>query len=119
MEEFTQLTKEDVKDIINNFPIEPRYNKMIVTLNMFEEGGVVFHDEGVSETQYVIAKGSRVDYDAGDKVFIDLRRLAKKIPSETDSTQLTTVLDIHPIEVDGITFAWLDDSYILGKDNRK
>lgn len=118
MEDFTQLTAEDIKDIIKDFPIKPRYNKMIVSLNMFEEGGVVFQDEGVSETQYVIAKGSRVDYEPGTKVILDMQRLTKRIPSEVDATQMVTVLNIHPVEVNDITFAWIDESFILGEDNR-
>lgn len=118
MEEYTQLTMEDVQEIIQDFPIEPRYNKMIVTLNMHEEGGVVYHDDGVGETQYVIAAGSRADYNPGDKIILDLKKLVRRVPSETDTTQLLSVLDIHPVVVNDVTFAWIDESAVLGKDNR-
>lgn len=118
MEEFTQLSAEDVKKIIKDFPVKPRYNKLIVTVNMYEEGGVVFHDEGVSETQYIVARGSRAEYEAGTKIILDLKRMVKYKADETDSTQKIPYLDFHPVEVDGVTFAWLDESYILGEDLR-
>lgn len=118
MEENTQLSQEEVNEIIKDFPIEPRYNKVIVTLNIYEEDGLVLEEEGISEVQYIVATGSRSEYSPGDKVLLDLRKLMVKVPSPTDSTQVIQQIEVDPINVDDRVYAFVDESCIKAKDNR-
>lgn len=110
MEERIQLYKEDVLKIAETFNLKPRGNRVIVTTNIREEDGVILYDDGFDEFQYVVAVSDRVkDIKVGDKICLDLRKMLKVVPSEEDTTQTTTVIDVDVAEFEDNAFAYIDD----------
>jgi hypothetical protein len=119
MEEIKHMTQEDVNAIVKNFPLQPTFNRVLITLNTdVEEDGLIISTAGLSETQYVVAKGPNCQFLAGSKVLIDLDKLSVKRPSDTDQAQMTTQIKIDPVQVDGVTYTFIEDRYIKAVDNR-
>ena len=114
------LSQDDVLDIIKDFPIEPRRTSVIVTLNMHEiESELMLTDNALSEVQYVVAVGEFVkDLKPGQKVILNLEKMMVKEPSPNDITKMVTRVKIDPLEIDGRTFAFIEDMHIKAKDNR-
>ena len=120
MEEVKHMTQEDVNQVIEGFPVVPTFNKVLITLNTdVEEDGLVISNTGLSEIQYIVAKGVSCTFEVGQKVIIDLDKLSVRVPSDTDQTQITTQIKIDPIEVDGVIYTLIEDRYIKALDNRK
>ena len=119
MEEVKHMTQEDVNQVIEGFPVVPTFNKVLITLNTdVEEDGLIISNTGLSETQYIVAKGVSCTFEVGQKVIIDLDKLSVRVPSDTDQTQITTQIKIDPIEVNGVIYTLIEDRYIKALDNR-
>ncbi len=119
MEEIKHMTQEDVNEVIEGFPLIPTFNKILITLNTdTEEDGLIISNTGLSETQYIVAKGTGCNFPVGQKVIVDLEKLAVRKPSDTDQSQVTVQLKVDPIEVDGVMYTLIEDRYIKALDNR-
>jgi len=119
MEEIKRMTQEDVNQVIEGFPVVPTFNKVLITLNTdVEEDGLIISNTGLSETQYIVAKGANCTFEVGQKVIIDLDKLSVKVPSDTDQTQMTVQIKIDPIQVDEVMYTLIEDRYIKALDNR-
>lgn len=115
------ITASDVEQLLEvQFPIEPLYNKIIITLNRDEDiDGVVLNDAGLSESQYVIAVGTHTKLKPGEKVLLDLKKMSVKGPSADDNVyDGTSQIELDPIEVDGVVYAFVEDRMIKAKDYR-
>lgn len=115
------VSKEEVKNLIANFPIKPRFNKVIITLNSInEEGRVKTSNNVLSDVQYVIAKGNMVlDINEGDQVIIDLEKLTKPVRLDVNNNVETVYeANIDAIEVNGNTYAFIEDRIIKAIDER-
>lgn len=122
MEKIKNLSREDIKDIIKDFPIEPLYNKLIITVNTVEnQSEVVTSNTEFSEIQYVVARGTsnHESIIKGCKVILDIERLSVRVPSKMDQTKLQTQIKIDPIEVDGVIYGIIDDRCVKAIDKRK
>lgn len=117
------LTKNEVEKIIKDFPVQPLRNRVVITVNKeIKLGGLDLEDNILSETQYIIA-GEIIFRDMkvspGEKVLIDLKRLSKPVRVEIDNTyQTIDKIEIDPIEVEGMVYAIIDDTYVKAIDNR-
>lgn len=116
------LSKEDVLELIEDFPIKPMFNKVLITLNTLDGDGIIVVDNNMlSDTQFVIAKGGMVNsVNEGDRIIIDVKKLTKPVSFERNN-QVETVYetDIDAIEIDGVAFAFIEDRVIKAIDNRK
>lgn len=116
------VSKEDVLELVKDFPLVPRYSQVIITLNNLQEDGqLVYSNNVLSDVQYVVAKGSMVnDLQVGDKVLINLEKM--KVPVKVDTgVSVDTVMQVavDTVEVEDNTFAFIDDRLIKSIDNRK
>lgn len=111
------LSQTEVLALVNSFPEEPLFNKVIITVNTESpDGGLVLSDNVLSDIQYIVAKGSSVhNLGLGQKVRIDLEKLLVKVPSDTNSYEYTTQIKVDVIDVDGIVYALLEDRFIKSK----
>ena len=123
MEERVNLTQDDVLDVIREFPLEPIFNRVYITLNRLEEDGdLVLSDNVLDESQYVIA--GKVEWkdkviSPGQKVLIDIEKMMVPVRQEsTDVYQKVMQVKIEPIEIDGVPYALIEDRYIKAIDNR-
>lgn len=118
----SNLTKEDVLEIIKDFKIEPIFNKVIITLNSESDLGLNLSEVSLSEEQYVIAGSctyNNVVIKPGDKILLDLKALQKPVKVETTNAYETVFqIEIDPIYSDGKMFAIINDRMIKAKDNR-
>jgi len=106
----------------SKFPIEPLFNKVIITLNNLEEDGeLVLSNNVLSDIQYIIAKGPAVNQvNIGDKVIIDIEKLMVPVKIEsTDAYSVQKQVKIDPIEVNGIVYAIVEDRVIKAIDRRE
>jgi|SRR5690606_25005516 len=113
MEEVKNLTQDDVLEIIKDFPLKPKRNRLIITVNSekVEEDEVDLGTNTFCESQYVIAVGDFIqNIEAGQKVLLDLKAMMSK--------EVMGQIEIDPIEVDGKMFAFIYDSVIKADDNR-
>ena len=120
MDEVKNLTYEEVMEIIKDFPVKPRRNRAIITVNAMEsEDGIMLSNGGFSETQYVIAKGDNItDLTPGDKVLIDIEKMMVFNEAQDNSHEKVGMIKINPIEVDGHIFALISEGVIIAVDGR-
>lgn len=112
------LTKEQVLEIIDDFPVKPRANRVIITVNTFEEEGGLDMGMGMDEQQYVIAAGPTVrDLNPGDKVLLDLQKMMKMVEVE-GSLERVPRIEIRPVKAYDRFFAMIYDNYIEAVDER-
>ena len=115
------LSKEDVLELIKDFPIKPMFNKVLITLNTLDGDGIIVVDNNMlSDTQFVVAKGSMVNsINEGDRVIIDVKKLTRPVTFESNN-QVETVYeaDIDAIEIGGVAFAFIEDRVVKAIDNR-
>jgi len=118
MEEKTNLTQEQVLEVIKDFNIEPLFSKVIITLNSLEvDGSLVLSDNTLSEEQYVVAKGSAVrELEPGQKVIIDIEKMMVTVRSEsTNAYEEVKQVKIDPIVVNDVVYAIIEDRLIKAK----
>ena len=119
MIENKNITVEELKELTKNFPIQPLFNKVIITLNRIENVGFDFEDSDLSDVQYIVA-GS-IEYKdqevkPGDKVLIDIKAMQKPVRTETlNSYEPVYQIEIDPVYFDGKMFAILNDRLIKAK----
>lgn len=124
MEERVNVTQDDVLDLIGkdgkSFPLEPMFNKVIITLNTEEvDGGLVLAENTLSEIQFVVAVGPTAQVKAGQKVIIDLEKLMVPVGhSSTNAYEDNKQIKIDPVFVNDVMYAIVEDRVIKCKDNR-
>jgi hypothetical protein len=122
-EERSNLTQEDVLSIVSQFPLEPMFNKVYITLNKeAADGDLILSDNVLSEIQYVVAgeiewRDKRIA--PGQKVIIDIEKMMVPVRQESrDSYETVMQVRIDPVEIDGNMYALIEDRFIKAKDNR-
>lgn len=112
MEEVTNLSQEEVLDIVKDFPLIPTRSKLIITVNIDEDDeDIDMVGNSFSEIQYVIAAGSfNQDIRPGQKVILDV---TKMMPASAGGQ-----IEIDPIEVNGRMYAFINENVIKAIDNR-
>jgi len=118
MGEQENITEEQLKKLIESFPIEPLANRIVVTINKEEvDTELVTTNNILSEYQYVVAVGPMAErhVSAGFKVCLDLEKMTVRTPLDHDQTQVNTQIKIDPVEVEGIRYAIINDSCIKYK----
>lgn len=120
MEEVTNLTHEEVIQIAKAFPVTPRRNKLIITVNVDEyDGDLVLSNNSFSETQYVVSVGSHInDIEPGDAVLLDLEKMMVTEPSENNQYEQRTRIKLKPVQVGDRTYALINDGVVDAIDNR-
>ena len=113
MEEIANLTQGDVDGLKHTFPIKPLRGKVIITVNVEEaDGEVVLSNSSFAEEQFVLAAGETSQVKAGDKVLLDVEKMMDYSPSDTDAYEKVGRIKLRPIEVEGKTFALINESLI-------
>lgn len=112
MENFENLTLDDVIDIIPDFPYKPLERRVIITINNVEEEDAISIGSGMDEFQYVVAVGEYVkSVKPADKVLIDMSRLSKPVVDE-ETGEKSYVASIRPIKAFNRYFALIPDNLI-------
>lgn len=117
MEGNLNLTKEEVNELIGVFNLEPMFTDLIITLNVEkEDNDLVLSENLLSETQYVIAKGSSCrEIKEGDKILINLEKMMVKSQNPNNAYESLTSIKIDPIEFNGYTFGIIGQNIIKAK----
>ena len=105
----------------NAFPVKPRFNKVIITLDKLEvDGDLILSENTLSEVQTVLAKGGSVlELEVGDKVIIDIEKMMVPVKSEDKNAyEVQMQIKVDPIEIDGVIYAIIDDRLIKAVDKR-
>jgi hypothetical protein len=115
-----RLNKEEVGEIIVDFPLQPLFNKVIITLNNLEEDGdLVLSENILSDRQFVIAGSftfKDVTVSPGDEVLIDIEKMMTPVKTETTNAyEMKMQVKIDPVEVGVNTFAMIEDRFIKAK----
>jgi hypothetical protein len=122
MEEVSNLTQEDVNEIIQGFNLQPRMRDVIITVNTVqdEEDGIILSDNSFSDVQYVIATGSHVlDLKPGQKVILNLESMMSKSFHSENTYENQTQIKIFPVVYRDRMFALVSDNVIKIIDNNK
>lgn len=118
----SNIKKEEVLELIKDFPLEPLFNKVIITLNTVEfDEGVELSHTVLSDVQYVLSKGGSVPsaLKLGDKVIIDIEKLMVTVNDNNSNVEETSKrVKIDPVEVNGVQYAIIEDRVIKAIDNR-
>ena len=120
MEEVNNLTLEDVLDVVQGFPIIPRRNRLIITVNVEEaDDELVLTNSTFAESQYVVAsRDNLTDIKAGDKVLIDIEKMMVSEKVDENSHERIGMLKLKPIKVNDIVYAIISDAVVLAIDKR-
>jgi len=115
-----RLNKEEVGEIIVDFPLQPLFNKVIITLNNLEEDGdLVLSENILSDRQFIIAGSftfKDVTVNPGDEVLIDIEKMMTPVKTETTNAyEMKMQVKIDPVEVGVNTFAMIEDRFIKAK----
>lgn len=119
MEEVSNITFEEVLELIKDFPLQPLRGKVIITVNAAEEDGrILLQESTFSESQYVLASSPNTGITPGTKVLLDIERMTQVSRSTTDESEHITSIKLKPVEVNGQVFALINDSVIDAIDER-
>ncbi len=120
MDEIKNVTLEEVLALKDTFPVKPRRNRAIITVNVAEaDGELVLNNGSFAESQYIVACSDNItDLEAGQKVLIDLEKMMIFEKAEENSDERVGMLKLHPVEVDGIIYALVSENVILATDAR-
>jgi len=117
------MSRDDVLDVIREFPVTPLWGQVVITVNTDEaDGMLVLSDSSFSEKQYVVA-GS-IEYGdvkvvPGTPVLIDIKKLMKTVKTEVDNVYGEyKVVEIDPLEVNEVMYAIVDSRVIKAIDLR-
>lgn len=117
-----KISGEAALEMSKNFPLKPRFNKIIVTLNNVEQDSKLQLEETtLSETQYVVAIGPMVkDINLGDKVLLDIEKMMVRVTTDNGTEVNNTMqVKVDPIFVKGYMFAFLEDRVVKAIDERE
>ena len=118
MGERVNYTEKEVKDIIKSFPLVPTGDKLFITLNTEDvDGKLVLSDNVIAEDQYIIAVGDMASrqFEEGEKVVIDIKRMTVKEYADHDQTQVVTRVEVDTIEVEGKMFGVIFSKFVKAK----
>lgn len=118
MGELRNYSKEEVLELIKTMPIEPMFNKVIITINRVEaDGELVLTNDMLAEEQFVLAVGPMAarSVSPGDRVILDLEKMTVRAPLDYDQTQVSTQIKIDPIYVGETQFAIVNDNCFKAK----
>ena len=120
MEEVTNITREEVLSLIEEFPVTPLKNRLIITVNMTNPNSQLsLEDVSFSETQYVLAVGSHChEIQEGDKVLLDIEAMMKYEYVDTNTDEKVGRILIKPIVVGNRTFGLITDRFVEAIDYR-
>jgi len=120
MEEKRNLNQDDVLELIGNFPLEPLFNGVYITVNKLEaDGNLILSDNVLSDIQYVVAAGEHSVVKPGQKVLIDIEKMMVPVKQESNNVYETVMqVKVDLVEVNGDIFALVNDRVIKAKDNR-
>lgn len=115
----SNVDKEMINEIINEFPYEPLFNKVVITLNKEEAVGLDISESQLDEKQYVVAGTftyGNVTIKPGDEVLLDLKSLQRPIKTNSaDAYETVYQIEINPIFANGRMFAIINDRNINAK----
>lgn len=118
MEQKQNWTWEEIVSISQNYPWEPGFNKVHITLNVeTPDGGLILSDNMMSEKQYIVAVGPYVhNYAVGDEVLIDLDRMIISKPNPNNQDEMVGTLKFNAVfDNEGNMFAEIEDRNIRAK----
>ena len=117
-----KISGEEALKLAETFPLKPRFNKIIVTLNNVEQDSKLqLSETTLSEPQYIVAIGPMVNgLELGDRVLIDVEKMMVPVRKDTGD-EINTVMQVKvdPVQVGQNTFAFLEDRLIKAIDNRE
>ena len=108
------ITAYDALEISKEWIEQPMFNKVIITLNVETSlDSLDLSDNAMDQFQYIIAKGPNChNIEVGDKVRIDLEKMAEKIINPNNQHEQLTSIKLDPIEFNGQIFAIIEDRLI-------
>lgn len=116
MEEVKNLTQEEVLELVDNFPITPLRNRVIITTNVeeLEEDELDLQGAAFSPEQFVLAVGSysKDIIKAGQKVYLDLTAMTVKVPSDNNAYEAQEKIFLKPVMIEGRTYGVITDDKI-------
>ena len=109
-----RLTAYDVLEISKEWLEQPMFNKVVITLNVESSlDSLDLSENAMDQFQYIVAKGPNChNIEVGDKVRIDLDKMAEKIINPNNQHEQLTSIKLDPIEFDGKVFAIIEDRLI-------
>ena len=115
------IKEDDVAKIIAKCNMLPKRNHIMVTLNQIKEENSELEFTGEMETmldewQYVIASGTGAEYKPGDKVFLDVARMIKRVQDPENTSRYIDRLDATPVPLGDNVFTIIGDGYVLAKE---
>lgn len=119
MEEMKNQTIEEMLIAIKDFPYEPIFNRVVITLNKEESIGLDISENSLDESQYLIA--GTITYGnttivPGDKVLLDLEALQVSVRTETNNAYETNKqVKVDPIFVNDRMYAIINDRVVKAK----
>jgi len=118
-ERSNNLTGELLQEAIDNIDFHPNANYLLITVNQIKsESGleiVSSNEMTLDEYQYVVASGPRSLYKPGDKVYLNMKKLLKKMPDPNDRMNYIEAVDIIPFVYEEYVLTFIDDNAVLGK----
>lgn len=113
-----RIEGEKLYEVIEKCKFKPKDTSFLSTMNSIESKSnldiVETEERMIDSWQYIIAAGDYVKYEPGDKVFLNLPRLAK-VRYDREKNKEYEVLDVIAFPQNDVTLTVLDASYILGK----
>jgi len=112
------VSADMLEEVISKCNFVPSSRKVLITINEVQTENdieLVSNSEmTIDDWQFVIANGKNSEYQAGQKVYLDLTKLVKRVPNPVNTHAFIEKIDIHPFQLNDFTFALLDDSVIAG-----
>ena len=116
MEEVSNLSQDDVLELIKDFPITPLRNKLVISTNVedLEDDDVDLTGVGFSPEQYVVASGSHCAgfIPAGQKIYLDLDKMTIEVNNRDDVYNPIKKIQLKPVEVNGRVYGIITEDKI-------
>ena len=109
-------TAETILELTKEFPLEPMFTRVIVTLNQVsQEGDLVLTSNALDEEQFVVAVGGTAQVKPGQKILLDLPKLTKKVPDPNNTHTPIEQIFIETLTVDEVVYGIIYDNQIKCK----
>lgn len=114
-----RIEGDKLNEVTSNCKFQAEGSAVLITMNSIVSESdldiIETEERMIDNWQYVISSGNFAKFEPGDKVYLNLKRMARTKHDRASGFDYE-VLDLMPYIQDDVVLTIIDSSYILGKE---